>query len=172
MRYQIDRARETLNDLFGDLPKRIKLTLEYYGWKTVLFRIVTFPLRLTPLGPKLGLRRGPRTHWATIKDWYRRRAQPVAVVIPTYGDPTVLSGAVESNSQTSPFGRRWVIFRRSRLSCKVAVPSAATSTTCQHLICSTFDESSAFDSPIAPNSASAASFAAMGADLSRSLPAK
>ena len=44
-----------LRRLFSGLPKRAYLTLRYLGLRETLYRIVTFPLRLTPLGPRLGL---------------------------------------------------------------------------------------------------------------------
>ena len=54
MLFQLSRLRHYIADLFAELPKRAYLTLKYHGWRSVLFRIVTFPLRLTPLGPRLG----------------------------------------------------------------------------------------------------------------------
>ena len=89
MRFQLSRLWHYLADLFSDLPKRTYLTLKYHGWRSVLFRLVTFPLRLTPLGPKLGLGRGRRNLYAELRNWYRRSGRPVAVVIPTYGDPAL-----------------------------------------------------------------------------------
>ena len=52
----------------------VQLTIHYHGWRTLLFRIVTFPLRFTPLRHRLRLRsqrrrrRLPRARCA----WYRR----------------------------------------------------------------------------------------------------
>ena len=41
---------------FADLRRRARLTIQYHGWRTLLFRIVTFPLRFTPLRDRLRLR--------------------------------------------------------------------------------------------------------------------
>ena len=38
------------------LRRRIYLTYHYLGWRTLLFRVVTFPLRFTPLRGRLQLR--------------------------------------------------------------------------------------------------------------------
>ena len=96
MGYQLSRLRDYLADLFSDLPKRAWLTLRYHGWRSVLFRIVTFPVRLTPLGPRLGLGRGRRAQYAQLRNWYKRNGRPVAVVIPTYGDPALTIETVKS----------------------------------------------------------------------------
>ena len=44
-----------LRRLFANLPRRAWLTLRYHGVRETLWRLVTFPLRLTPLGARLGL---------------------------------------------------------------------------------------------------------------------
>src|SRR3954452_21834811 len=100
MRFQLSRLWNYVADLFSDLPKRAYLTLKYHGWRTVLFRIVTFPLRLTPLGPKLRLGEGGRQLYAELSNWYRRSDRPVPVVIPTYGDPTVTIETIKSVQKT------------------------------------------------------------------------
>jgi GT2 family glycosyltransferase len=100
MRFQLSRLRHYLADLFAELPKRARLTLQYHGWRTVLYRILTFPLRLTPLGAKLGLGRGRRNLYAELRNWYRRSGRPVAVVIPTYGDPALTIDTVKSVQKT------------------------------------------------------------------------
>ncbi|MFL5886357.1 MAG: glycosyltransferase [Thermoleophilaceae bacterium] len=100
MRFQLSRLWNYVADLFSDLPKRAYLTLKYHGWRTVLFRIVTFPLRLTPLGPKLGLGKGRRQLYAELRNWYRRFGRPVAIVIPTYGDPALTIDTIKSVQKT------------------------------------------------------------------------
>ena len=40
----------------ASLRRRVYLTYRYLGWRTLLFRIVTFPLRFTPLRRRLQLR--------------------------------------------------------------------------------------------------------------------
>src|SRR3954469_3810758 len=100
MLFQLSRLRHYIADLFAELPKRAYLTLKYHGWRTVVYRMVTFPLRLTPLGAKLGLGRGRRNLYAELRNWYRRSGRPVAVVIPTYGDPAVTIDTVRSVQKT------------------------------------------------------------------------
>src|SRR5215213_3858846 len=99
MRYRLDRVVAYLRDLFSDLPRRVVLTIRYHGWRELLLRVVTFPVRLTPWGPKLAAARA--TRWAIARDWYRRFGQPVAIVIPHYGDPTLTIQAVESIKATT-----------------------------------------------------------------------
>src|SRR5688500_12048412 len=102
MRCQRGRRVARIKDEFADLPRRVRLTVQYWGWRTVLVRVLTFPLRLTPLRKRLGVGRRYRTQTAAIKEWFRRNGKPVAVVIPAYGDPTVTIEAVESIKKTSP----------------------------------------------------------------------
>jgi GT2 family glycosyltransferase/glycosyltransferase involved in cell wall biosynthesis len=94
MRYRIDRLRALLRDLFHDLPKRVGLTIQYHGWRVFLVRVATFPLRFTPLGPRMAAARA--TNWARAREWYRSMGRPVAVVIPTYGDTKVAEDCVAS----------------------------------------------------------------------------
>jgi GT2 family glycosyltransferase/glycosyltransferase involved in cell wall biosynthesis len=100
MRFQLERIWNYLADVFGELPKRAWLTLKYQGPLEVLIRIVTFPIRLTPWGPRLGYGKGRRHLYAELRRWYRRRGRPVAVVIPTYGDPTLTIETVKSVQKT------------------------------------------------------------------------
>src|SRR3954470_386804 len=98
MRYRFDRLVAYLRDLFGDLPRRVVLTVQYHGWRELIVRIATFPLRLTPWGPKLASARA--TRWAIARAWSRRSGKPVAVVIPHYGDPKLTIQALESIKAT------------------------------------------------------------------------
>jgi GT2 family glycosyltransferase len=75
------------------LGQRIRLTYEYHGPATLALRAATFPLRFTPLGPKVARisanrdrdsRR--RAEIAAAKRWYRRYGRPISVVIPSYRD--------------------------------------------------------------------------------------
>lgn len=91
-----------LRHLFAGLPKRALLTLRYYGFRQFAYRVVTFPLRLTPLGHRLGLAPRMSDPSAPARRWYRRGgARAVAVVIPTYGSPAVLEAAVRSVRKTT-----------------------------------------------------------------------
>ncbi|HUH80592.1 MAG TPA: hypothetical protein VLZ06_04630, partial [Solirubrobacteraceae bacterium] len=46
----------TFSGPLAGLRRRIYLTYHYLGWRTLLFRLVTFPLRFTPLKRRLRLR--------------------------------------------------------------------------------------------------------------------
>src|SRR3954452_3768813 len=82
--------------LFANLPKRAYLTLRYHGLRETLLRILTFPLRLTPLGHRLGY--GPRLSdpSASARAWYATHGRPVAVVIPSYGSADLALAAARS----------------------------------------------------------------------------
>src|SRR5215217_3432615 len=99
MRYRLDRLVAYLRDLFGDLPERIALTVEYHGWRELVVRVATFPLRLTPWGSEKFS--GRATLWARARNWYRQEGRPVAVVIPHYGDPKLTLQAIESIKATT-----------------------------------------------------------------------
>src|SRR4051794_23401257 len=84
----------------SSLPRRAYLTLRYHGARELAFRLVTFPLRMTPLGARLG--------FASLSDpatparrWYRERARRGTVVIPTHGDAAVVAQAVRSVRRTT-----------------------------------------------------------------------
>jgi GT2 family glycosyltransferase/glycosyltransferase involved in cell wall biosynthesis len=99
MRYRLDRLVAYLRDLFGDLPRRAVLTIQYHGWRELAVRAATFPLRLTPWGSRKFS--GRATRWAIARDWYRRKGRPVAIVIPHYGDPGLTLQAIESIKATT-----------------------------------------------------------------------
>lgn len=90
-----------LRRLFANLPRRAWLTLRYHGVRETLWRVLTFPLRLTPLGPRLGLSARVNDPSAPSRAWYRRNWRPVAVVIPTYGPPDLVAAAVRSIRKTT-----------------------------------------------------------------------
>jgi glycosyltransferase involved in cell wall biosynthesis len=75
--------------LFRDLPRRGYLTIRHHGWRTFLFRLVTFPLRITRFESGLRMRRIERAQARHALVWYRQRARPVTIVMPTYGPPGV-----------------------------------------------------------------------------------
>src|SRR3954469_23580921 len=103
MHYRFDRLVAYVRDLFGDLPRRAALTVQYHGWRELIVRVLTFPVRLTPRGPELV--KGRATRWAIAKSWYRREGRPVAIVIPHFGPPRLTLQAVESIKATTKSGR-------------------------------------------------------------------
>ncbi len=102
-----------MNDHFKrpSLRRRIQLTYRYLGWRTVLFRVLTFPLRLTPLRrylTRLPARGLDSTHRLVIA-WYREHGEPVDIVIPSYRDYEQVANLVESIRRTVPEGLARVI---------------------------------------------------------------
>ncbi|HEX8064974.1 MAG TPA: glycosyltransferase [Thermoleophilaceae bacterium] len=100
MRLRLHALRIRLVDVFGGLPRRAWLTLRHRGLRSFLFRAVTFPLRLTPLGSRLGLGTG-RTHAAAARRWYEESWRPVTVAIPHYGPPEQVVETVKSVRRTT-----------------------------------------------------------------------
>ena len=90
-----------LRRLFASLPKRAWLTLRYQGPRETLYRIVTFPLRLTPFGPRLGLVARVSDASAPARAWYAANRRPVAVVIPSYGPAKLALKAARSVKRTT-----------------------------------------------------------------------
>jgi GT2 family glycosyltransferase len=87
------------------LRRRIYLTYRYLGWRTLLFRIVTFPLRLTPLKRRLRLRSSSSEDaYRRAVAWYRERGEPVDIVIPSYRDAELVAALVKSIHATVPDG--------------------------------------------------------------------
>jgi GT2 family glycosyltransferase/glycosyltransferase involved in cell wall biosynthesis len=95
---------------FANVRRRAALTIEYHGWRTLLFRIFTFPLRFTPLRSRLRL----RSEWGDdafrqALGWYRQHGEPVDVVIPSYRDAEHVAKLVASIRRTVPPGMARVI---------------------------------------------------------------
>jgi GT2 family glycosyltransferase/glycosyltransferase involved in cell wall biosynthesis len=91
------------------LWRRIALTWRYHGPWSVAFRIVTFPLRYTPLRDRLGVPRliDPTAYQA--QRWYRVHGEPVAIVIPSYRDAEAVRALVRSIRATTPADRVRII---------------------------------------------------------------
>jgi GT2 family glycosyltransferase len=92
------------------LRRRIALTYRYLGWRTLAFRALTLPLRLTPLRHRLALRthlRDDAYHRAVA--WYREHARPVDVVVPSYRDAERVAALAASIRATVPRGLARVI---------------------------------------------------------------
>ncbi len=85
------------------LRRRIYLTHRYLGWRTLLYRIVTFPLRFTPLRHRLSLRsRTGEDGYRRALAWYREHGRPVCIVIPSYRDAERVAALVASIRRTVP----------------------------------------------------------------------
>jgi GT2 family glycosyltransferase len=85
--------------------RRIYLTYRYHGWRTLLFRALTFPLRFTPLKRHLQLRSKLRPAQA----WYREHGRPVDIVVPSFRDAERVATLVSSIRRTVPRGMARVI---------------------------------------------------------------
>jgi GT2 family glycosyltransferase len=90
-----------LVELFRGLPRRALLTWRYHGPRETLIRTVLFPLRMTPLAPRLGLAARHTDPAAGAYRWYREHGRKVAIVIPTYGPPELALAAVKSIRATT-----------------------------------------------------------------------
>ncbi len=92
------------------LRRRIYLTYHYLGWRTLLFRVVTFPLRFTPLHKRLALRsRMGHDLYRRALAWYGEHGEPVSVVIPSYRDAERVATLVASIQRTVPKGMARII---------------------------------------------------------------
>jgi GT2 family glycosyltransferase/glycosyltransferase involved in cell wall biosynthesis len=92
------------------LRRRIYLTYHYLGWRTLLFRVVTFPLRFTPLRGRLQLRSSSsQDAYRRAVAWYRDHGEPVDIVIPSYRDAEFVAALVKSITATVPDGLARII---------------------------------------------------------------
>jgi GT2 family glycosyltransferase len=85
----------------SDLWRRARLTWRYQGPWQFLLRAVTFPLRPTPVGRRLGHAYRYGKEEARARRWYRHEGRPVTVVIPTFGDPALVVQAVRTVRKTT-----------------------------------------------------------------------
>jgi len=93
----------TFSGPLAGLRRRIYLTYRYHGWRTLLFRALTLPLRFTPLKRRLQLRSamGDDAYRRAVV-WYREKGEPVDVVIPSYRDAERVAALVASIRRTVP----------------------------------------------------------------------
>jgi GT2 family glycosyltransferase/glycosyltransferase involved in cell wall biosynthesis len=95
---------------FAGLRRRIYLTYHYLGWRTLLFRVLTFPLRFTPLKRRLRLRsNSSEDAYRRAVAWYREQGEPVDIVIPSYRDAELVAALVKSIRDTVPDGLARII---------------------------------------------------------------
>jgi GT2 family glycosyltransferase/glycosyltransferase involved in cell wall biosynthesis len=92
------------------LRRRIYLTYKYFGLRTILFRVLTFPLRFTPLERRMRLRTHARDQeLRSAVRWYAEHGRPVDIVIPSYRDAERLRALVRSIAKTVKPGMARVI---------------------------------------------------------------
>ncbi len=90
---------------FSNLRRRIHLTYTHFGLRTILWRLVTFPLRFTPLQRRLRLRTHARDQERRRAGaWYREHGSPVDIVVPSYRDAERVRTLVRSIRKTVPRG--------------------------------------------------------------------
>ena len=95
---------------FANLRRRLYLTYVNYGARTVLFRLLTFPLRFTPLAKRMRLRSHARDQEVRrAATWYREHGRPVDIVIPSFRDAERVRTLVRSISKTVGEGMTRVI---------------------------------------------------------------
>ncbi len=82
------------------LRERISLTYRYHGPWTILYRLVTFPLRFTPMRDRV--KRGLRARRdIAAHRWYRRNGRLVTIVIPSHRDAEHVARLVASLRHTT-----------------------------------------------------------------------
>ena len=95
---------------FSNLRRRIYLTYTHFGLRTILFRLLTFPLRFTPLQKRMRLRTHARDQEVRrARSWYEQHGRPVDVVIPSYRDAEHVRTLVRSIEKTVRKGMARVI---------------------------------------------------------------
>jgi GT2 family glycosyltransferase/glycosyltransferase involved in cell wall biosynthesis len=100
----------TFSGPLAGLRRRIYLTIRYHGWRTLLFRVVTFPLRFTPLKRRLRLRsHASGDDYRRAVAWYRAHGEPVSIVIPSFRDAERVRELVASIALTVPSGMAQII---------------------------------------------------------------
>ncbi|MGI8505786.1 MAG: glycosyltransferase [Solirubrobacteraceae bacterium] len=98
---EIALGEEVLSGRRLSLRERILLTYEYQGPWALAYRLLTFPLRFTPL--KRQLRLAPRHDGgrAAAIRWYRRHGRPVTIVIASYRDADQVAALATSLRKTT-----------------------------------------------------------------------
>ncbi|HWG08554.1 MAG TPA: glycosyltransferase [Solirubrobacteraceae bacterium] len=95
---------------FSNLRRRIYLTYRHFGLRTILFRLITFPLRFTPLQKRMRLRTHARDQEVRrARSWYEEHGRAVDVVIPSYRDAEHVRALVRSIERTVRKGMARVI---------------------------------------------------------------
>jgi GT2 family glycosyltransferase/glycosyltransferase involved in cell wall biosynthesis len=97
-----DAIEEMLRHSEPSLWRRVVLTYQYLGFRALAYRLLTFPLRFTPLRRRLRLGTAIQADQAHAAAWYRGHSRPVTIVIPSYGPPDDLIAAVRSIRATTP----------------------------------------------------------------------
>jgi GT2 family glycosyltransferase len=106
----VDALEGEFKGPLAGLRRRIYLTYRYLGWRTLLYRVLTFPLRFTPLRHRLSLRsRTGEDSYRRALAWYRTHGRAVCIVIPSYRDAERVATLVASIQRTVPAGLARII---------------------------------------------------------------
>jgi len=84
------------------LWRRALLTHRHLGPRETARRVISYPLRFTPLRDRLHLNDWTAAEVREAQRWYRRHGRPVTIVIPTYGDTAHVREAVAAIRRTVP----------------------------------------------------------------------
>ncbi len=107
---EVTVPQEVLSGRRLGLRERISLTYRYHGLWALAYRLVTLPLRFTPLKRYLRLAsEGDGGRAAAIR-WYRAHGRPVTIVIASYRDADQVAALVTSlRATTEPSRIRIVV---------------------------------------------------------------
>jgi GT2 family glycosyltransferase len=83
------------------LRERIVLTYRYQGRRVLVHRLLTYPLRYTPLRHRFQVAPSHRRNLEVAVRWYRRDGRPVTIVIPSYRDFDTVLALVRSLRATT-----------------------------------------------------------------------
>lgn len=93
----------TFSGPLAGVRRRIYLTYRYLGWRTLILRVLTFPLRFTPLRRYLRLRSNTTDNdYRRAVAWFSGHGEPVDIVIPSYRDTEQVLALVRSIRVTVP----------------------------------------------------------------------
>ena len=81
--------------------ERLVLTYRYQGRRVLVRRILTYPLRYTPLRHRVYTAPSHRRNVEVAVRWYRDQGRPVTIVIPSYKDTDTITALVRSLRATT-----------------------------------------------------------------------
>jgi GT2 family glycosyltransferase len=104
-----DLAERQLRGELANLWGRLYLTYKHHGLLSVILRVLTFPLRFTPLRRFARFGRRAVGDRAAANRWYGKHGLPVTVVIPSYRDADRVAKLVASINATTDRARVRII---------------------------------------------------------------
>ncbi len=119
------RLRRHLRRVFADLPRRAWLTLRYHGGRETARRVLTFPLRLTPLGARLGIAARMDDPSAAARAWYRAHGRRTLVIVEHRDDRAAAARTAGAVARSSRQGRVRVALADGARACGRALADRA-----------------------------------------------